>query len=112
MRIMRIDDAHRREHMKKKQFGESPDRFRHSGRIGQPPKPARKRAVNVTVDEDILAEAKQLGLNLSQVLNDELRRRVTEEKIRRFEAEHREAIEAHNRFIDKHGIFGEEFRNW
>jgi antitoxin CcdA len=96
----------------KKQFDEPRERFRHSGRIGQPPKPGRKRAVNVTVDEHVLADAKQLGLNISQVLEDELRRRVKEEKTRRFQEEHREAIEAHNRFIEEHGIFGEEFRNW
>ena len=98
--------------MKKKSFREGPDRFRHSGRIGQASKPGRKRAVNVTVDEHILAEAKELGLNLSQFLEDELRRRVTEEKTRRWEEQNRDALEAHNRFIEKYGIFGEEFRNW
>ena len=98
--------------MKKKQFQESPERFQHSGHIGQPPKPARKRPVNVTIDEAVLADAKRLGMNLSQVLEDELRKRVTEEKTRRWQEENREAIEAHNRFIEKHGIFGEEFRNW
>ena len=98
--------------MKKKQFREPAEKFRHSGRIGQPPKSGRKRAVNVTVDEDVLAEAKQLGLNLSQVMEEELRKRVTEERTRRWQEENREAIEAHNRFIEKHGIFGEEFRNW
>jgi antitoxin CcdA len=98
--------------MKKKQFRESPERFQHSGRIGQPVKPGRKRAVNVTVAEDVLADAKRLKMNLSQVLEDELRKRVTEEKTRRWQEENREAIDAHNRFIDKHGIFGEEFRNW
>ena len=98
--------------MKKKQFRESPQRFQHSGRIGQPPQPGRKRAVNVTVAEDVLADAKRLGMNISQVLEDELRKRVTEEKTRRWQEENREAIEAHNRFIEKHGIFGEEFRNW
>jgi antitoxin CcdA len=98
--------------MKKKHLEEPAEKFRHSGRIGQPPLPGRKRAVNVTVDENVLAEAKQLGLNLSQVLEDELRKRVKEEKTRRFQEEHRDAIEAHNRFTEKHGVFGEEFRNW
>jgi antitoxin CcdA len=98
--------------MKKKQFRKSSERFRHSGRIGQLPKPGRKRAVNVTVDEDILSDAKQLGMNLSQVLEDELRRRVKEDKTRRWQEENREAIEAHNRFIEKHGIFGAKYRPW
>ena len=35
---------------------------------------------------------------------------MTEERTRRWQEENREAIEAHNRFIEKHGIFGEEFR--
>jgi antitoxin CcdA len=100
------------ERMKKKQFRESPKLFQHSGRIGQPAKPGRKRAVNVTVAEDVLAEAKRLKMNLSQVLEDELRKRVTEEKTRSWQEENREALDAHNRFIEKHGIFGEEFRNW
>jgi antitoxin CcdA len=98
--------------LKKKQFREPAEKFRHSGRIGQPPLPGRKRAVNVTVDENVLAEAKQLGLNLSQVLEDELRKRVKEEKTRRFQEEHRDAIEAHNRFIEKHGIWSAKYRSW
>jgi len=98
--------------MKKKQFREPAEKFVHNGRIGQPPGPGRKRAVNVTVDETILAEAKQLGLNLSQVLEDELRKRVTEEKTRRWQEENREAIEAHNSFIEKHGIWSTKYRSW
>jgi antitoxin CcdA len=98
--------------MRKKQFREPAEKFRYSGRIGQPPLPGRKRAVNVTVDENVLAEAKQLRLNLSQVLEDELKKRVTEERTRRFQEEHREAIEAHNRFIEKHGIWSAKYRSW
>jgi antitoxin CcdA len=98
--------------MPKKQFSESSETFRHSGRIGQPPKPGRKRAVNVTVDEHVLADAKQLGMNLSQVLEDELRRRVKEEKTRRWQEENKDAIESHNRFIEKHGIWSVKYRSW
>ena len=98
--------------MKKKQFREPAEKFRHSGHIGQPPKPGRKRAVNVTVDENVLAEAKQLGLNLSQVLEDELKKRVTEERTRRFQEEHREAFEVRNQFIEKHGIWSAKYRSW
>ena len=97
--------------MKKKQFHEPAGKF-HSGRIGQPPKSGRKRAVNVTIDETVLAEAKQLGLNLSRVLEDELKKRVSEERTRRFQEEHREAFDAHNRFIEKHGIWSAKYRSW
>jgi len=109
---MRINDAHSWKAMKKRPSRDTAEQFRHGGHSGQPPAPGRKRAVNVTVDEDVLADARELRLNLSQILEDELRRRVTEEKTRRWQEEHREAIEAHNRFVDKHGIFGAKSRSW
>lgn len=71
-----------------------------------------KKAVNVSVDAALLAEAKALGLNLSQTLEDELRRKVHDEKVRRFKEESREAIEAHNRFIEENGIWSEKYRQW
>jgi antitoxin CcdA len=76
------------------------------------PKRARKRAANVTVDADILAEAKAMKINLSQTLEDELRRRIREEKARRFFEENREAFDSYNRFIAEHGIWSEKFRTW
>jgi len=84
----------------------------HSKHIGQPPKPARKRGVNVSVDGDIIAEAKALGINLSQVLEDDLRKRVKEEKTKRRQEENREATESYNRFIAERGIWGEKYRTW
>jgi len=87
--------------------------------LSEEPRPYRpaekrgpKRATNVSIDAELLVEAKALGINLSQTLEDELSRKVREEKIRRFSEEHREAIEAHNRFIDEHGIWSEKLRTW
>jgi antitoxin CcdA len=42
----------------------------------------------------------------------ELRKRAKEARETKWREENRSAIEAHNRFVEKHGIFGEEFRNW
>jgi antitoxin CcdA len=108
---MRINYAHSRKAMKKRPSRDIQERPQRGGRIAQTT-PGRKRAVNVTVDEGVLAEAKDLRLNLSHILEDELRKRVTEEKTRRWQEEHREAIDAHNRFIEKHGIFGAKSRSW
>jgi antitoxin CcdA len=102
----------------KKGLSDSPKRYRatplekHSGRIGQPPKPTRKKAANVTISEDVLADAKKLGINLSQTLEDELRKRIKEEKTKRWQEENREAFESHNRFIEKYGIWSEKYRTW
>ena len=81
-------------------------------RLGEPAKPARKRATNVSIDEEVLAEAKAMGLNLSQTLEEELRRRVQDERNRRFQDENRGAIESYNRFIAKHGIWSKKYRKW
>ena len=101
----------------KKGLSDSPKRYRpkaleHSGHIGQPPKPARKKAANVTISEDVLMDAKKLGMNLSQTLEDELRKRVKEEKTRRWQEENREAFESYNRFIEEHGIWSKKYRSW
>jgi antitoxin CcdA len=75
-------------------------------------KPGSKRAVNVSVDAGILDMAKGMNINLSQTLEDALRKRTQDERDRRFQDEHREAIEAHNRFIEKHGIWSKKYRSW
>ncbi len=85
-------------------FSDPPRRFE--------PRPKTKRAVNLSVDAEILAEAKAMHLNLSQVLEDALRARTKDERIRRFQEEHREAFESYNRFIAEHGIWGRKYRKW
>jgi antitoxin CcdA len=88
---------------------EEPFVIRH---IGDRPKPGPKRAANVSIDAEILAEAKAMKINLSQTLEEELRKRVQDERVRRFQEEHREAFEAHNRFIEEHGIWSKKYRSW
>ena len=84
-------------------------------RGAEPPKtvkPGAKRAVNVSIDAGVLDMAKSMNINLSQTLEDALRKRTKDERDRRFQDEHREAIEAHNRFIEKHGIWSKKYRSW
>ena len=75
-------------------------------------KPSSKRAVNLSIDAHVLDMAKGMNINLSQTLEDALRKRTQDERDRRFQDEHREAIEAHNRFIEKHGIWSKKYRSW
>ena len=91
-----------------KEFSDQTRPFRRE----EPKKSARKRAANVSIDAEILAEAKAMGINLSQTLEDELRKRVKEEKVRRWSEDNKEAIESHNRFIEEHGIWSEKYRSW
>jgi antitoxin CcdA len=88
-------------------FQAPPETPKHSGHIGPGPKPGPKRAVNVSVDAEILAVAKDLGLNLSHALEDALRKLTEEERGRRWREANREALESHNAFFERNGTMTE-----
>jgi len=102
----------------KKGFSDPPRRFeaalerKHNGHTGPGPKPGPKRAVNVSVDAEVLRVAKDMKINLSQACEQTLRDLTKEERIRRFQEENREAIESYNALIERAGIFGKEWREW
>jgi antitoxin CcdA len=75
-------------------------------------KPAAKRAVNLSIDAEILAAAKAQGINLSQTLEDELRRKTEDARVKAWRNENRAALDSHNRFIDENGIWSDAYRSW
>ena len=95
-----------------KQFREEPKPYRHTGHIGPGPKPGPKRAVNVSIDAEILAAAKGQGINLSQTLEDVLRKLTEPSRLAKFQEEIQESVESYNRLIERAGVFGEEFQDW
>lgn len=68
-----------------------------------------RRPVNLTADQSLIAEAKALGLNLSQTFEDGLRVAVKREKERAWLEENRGAIEDYNHRIEREGTFGDRF---
>lgn len=66
--------------------------------------PPRRKRVNLTVREDILQNAKDLGLNASRAAEAGIEQAVREEKKRRWKAENGEAIAAHNERIKREGL--------
>jgi antitoxin CcdA len=53
-----------------------------------------------------------MKINLSETLEEELRKRVQAERDEKWRNENRAAIESYNRFIEKNGVFGQEFQDW
>jgi antitoxin CcdA len=92
----------------KKGFSDPPRRFEHSGRIGSPPKSRPKRAVNISVDAELLKVAKEMDLNLSRAFEDTLRKLTREERERRLQKELKAFVDSHNALIERYGICGEE----
>lgn len=68
---------------------------------------AAKKAVNLSISSDLLRQARELKLNLSQALEERLVEIVREERARRWQEENRAAIESYNRFVEKHGLFND-----
>lgn len=71
---------------------------------------AAKRPTNVSINADLLAKAKDLGVNLSQTLEDGLKVRVSEERRRRWLEENKSAFAACNEHFEKYGLWSDGFR--
>jgi antitoxin CcdA len=71
-----------------------------------------KKATNLSLQQDLLAEAKSLDLNLSAELNKALADIVKRKRAEKWLRENQEGIAAYNRYVEKHGVFGDEFRQW
>lgn len=67
-----------------------------------------KKAVNLSVDADLLTHAKELNINLSALLEGALR----EEARKRWREENREAIEAYNERIRTYGVWSDGLRRF
>ncbi len=85
-----------------------PKPVQHNGHIGPGPKPGPKRAVNVSVDGEILKVAKEMEINLSQALEDQLRKLTESERIKRWQKENKAFTDSYNAYIERNGVFGEE----
>jgi antitoxin CcdA len=68
-------------------------------------KPSKKRPVTLSVRQDVLAEAKALDINVSQIAEDGLVDAIRKAKEAAWLEENAEAIKQYNKNIDKYGIF-------
>ena len=74
--------------------------------------PRKKKAVNVSLDADLVAEAKEFGTNLSATLEKALREELREKREQKWREENKEANEAYNRFVRKHGLLSDDRRKF
>ncbi|MBY0330690.1 MAG: type II toxin-antitoxin system CcdA family antitoxin [Acetobacteraceae bacterium] len=73
--------------------------------------PARREATGFgETQAPLLPEARALGLDPDAIAAAALRKAISDEKARRWAEENREAIEAHNRYVEEHGLPLEEYR--
>ncbi|TLS78356.1 acetoacetyl-CoA synthase [Mariprofundus erugo] len=73
---------------------------------------AVKRAVNLRIDESLIDQAKALGINLSQTLEQSLESVLREKKRSAWLAENEESVNAYNKRIEQQGTFSDGLRRF
>jgi antitoxin CcdA len=65
--------------------------------------PARK-ATNLSLDADLLDEARALDINISRACERGLVDRIAEVRAERWRAENAEALASSNEYVERHGL--------
>jgi len=73
---------------------------------------APKKSTNLSINSDLLTQAKQNNINLSRALEQRLIEMLLEENRCKWREENKEAIEAYNRRIEVSGVFSDTLRNF
>jgi antitoxin CcdA len=73
---------------------------------------APKKPANLSINSDLLQQAKEHHINLSQALELRLTEILRDEKRRNWMEENREAMEEYNRRIETHGVFSDGLRQF
>jgi antitoxin CcdA len=71
-----------------------------------------KKATNLSIRGDLLEQARALDINLSSELEKRLVEVIRKRRGEQWLAENRDAIEAYNRYVEKHGIWSDGLRTW
>ena len=73
---------------------------------------APKRASNLSINSNLLEEARKYKINLSKLLEQTLIETLTEKKRTEWLAQNGEALEAYNERIEARGVFSDGLRTF
>lgn len=71
---------------------------------------ALKKPTNLTVNSDLLSQAKEYNINLSATLEAALADVLKQRKIESWKEKNKDAISAYNKTIEEYGLFSDELR--
>ena len=71
---------------------------------------APKKTTSVSLAEPLLAEAKALGINVSQAAEEGVAAAVARRRREQWLKENAAAIQSYNEFVDKHGMVLDKYR--
>lgn len=73
---------------------------------------APKKSTNLSINSDLLRQAKERRINLSQALEARLAEMLREDYYLHWNEENKEAIDDYNRRVDTQGTFGDGRRRF
>ena len=73
---------------------------------------ASRQPANLTLDRELLADARELQINLSRAAEAGVRDAVRAAKIAAWKAENAEAFKSRNAYVEKHGLPLEKYRQF
>jgi antitoxin CcdA len=75
-------------------------------------KAARKKSVNLSIDAELAAEAKEFGANMSALLEKALQHELRAQREQKWREQNKSAMNAYDKHIEKDGLWLDEFRTW
>lgn len=73
---------------------------------------APKRPTNLSINSDLLQQARKLDINLSAVLEQTLAEKVRAEQARRWRDENKQAVQQYNALVEDKGMFSDTLRSF
>ncbi len=73
---------------------------------------AARRPTNLSINSDLLRQARELDINLSRTLEQSLAGAVSRKRAERWLRENHEAIAQYNVDVEQNGVFGEGLRSF
>ena len=73
---------------------------------------APKKATNLSLNSDLLKRSRALNINLSATLEQALKVKLAETEAEEWKHKNKNAIQAYNEFVEEHGCFSDEFREF
>jgi len=72
----------------------------------------RKKATNLSIDNDLLARARHLKINLSQAVESGLVEAIRRHERAQWLEKNRAALDAYNDHVEKQGVFSDGLRSF
>ncbi len=73
---------------------------------------APKKPTNLSINSDLLSKAREMNINLSATLENELARQLKIKQREQWLKENAKAIQAYNNFVENEGVFSDGIRSF